>query len=52
MDCKVQFIIHLHLEFLDDYAILINGKVALAMYGWQTVLLYPLSSRTHLKNVP
>lgn len=43
MDKEVQFIIHLHLEFLDDYAILINGKVALAMYGWQTVLCNPCS---------
>lgn len=29
MDKEVQFIIHLYLAFLDDYAILIIGKVAL-----------------------
>lgn len=43
MDKEVQFIIHAHLEFCGDYAILINGKVALAMYGWQTVLCNPPS---------
>jgi hypothetical protein len=44
MDKEVQFIIHLYLAFWDDYAILIIGKVALVMYGWQTVLYNPHSN--------